>query len=76
MTLLNAQLQELTPNEVRGRVMSLYTWLAAGMPALGGWLLGTLMGVFPAQVVLVTGGITLVGVTLVVSLRPHPERRW
>ncbi|MEO8953680.1 MAG: MFS transporter [Ktedonobacteraceae bacterium] len=73
MTLLNARLQELTSNEGRGRVMSLYTWLAAGMPALGGWLLGTLIGVFPVQVVLVTSGITLVGVTLVVSLRPHTD---
>lgn len=49
MTLLNARVQETTPNEVRGRVMSLYTWLAAGMPALGGWGLGTLMGFFPPR---------------------------
>lgn len=68
MTLLNARVQETTPNEVRGRVMSLYTWLAAGMPALGGWVLGTLMGFFSPQMVIVTGGITLIGLTLVTSL--------
>lgn len=68
MTLLNARLQELTPNEVRGRVMSFYTWLAAGMPALGGWLLGTLMAFFPPQPVLAIVGIMLVGATLLLSL--------
>jgi len=69
MTLLNARLQERTPQQVRGRVMSLYTWLAPGMPALGGWLLGTLMGFFPPQIVLLIGGITLIGGTLLVSFR-------
>jgi MFS family permease len=68
MTLLNARVQETTPDEVRGRVMSLYTWLAAGMPALGGWLLGTLMGVFPPQGVLVAGGIALMLVMLFLNL--------
>lgn len=67
MTLLNASMQETTPNEVRGRVMSLYTWLAAGMPALGGWLLGTMMGIFSSQGTLVTVGSTLIVVTLIVG---------
>ncbi|MGI9058624.1 MAG: MFS transporter [Ktedonobacteraceae bacterium] len=67
MTLLNASIQETTPNEVRGRVMSLYTWLAAGMPALGGWLLGTMMGIWTAQGTLVTGGVTLIVVTLIMG---------
>jgi hypothetical protein len=30
MTLLNASLQVTTPDVIRGRVLSLYTWLAAG----------------------------------------------
>jgi MFS family permease len=68
MTLLNASMQETTPNEVRGRVMSLYTWFAAGMPALGGWLLATMMDRFSSQGTLVAGGITLIVVTLIVGL--------
>lgn len=67
MTLLNASLQETTPDDVRGRIMSLYTWLAAGMPALGGWLLGTLMSIVAPQVVLVAAGTILIGVTLLLG---------
>lgn len=70
MTLLNASMQETTPNEVRGRVMSFYTWLAAGMPVLGGWLLGTVMGIWTVQETLVTGGITLIVVTLIMGWEP------
>lgn len=67
MTLLNANIQETVPNEIRGRVMSLYTWLAAGMPMLGGWLLGTLMERFSPQNMLVTSGIALIVGTLLIS---------
>ena len=69
MTLLNAELQHTTPDDMRGRVMSLYTWLAAGMPALGGWLLGTLMSVIAPRLVLIIAGITLAGVTLLLRMR-------
>lgn len=60
MTLLNAALQSSTPDRVRGRVLSLYTILAAGMPALGGWMLGTLMYATTARLALVSAGFTLV----------------
>ena len=69
MTLFNVHIQETVPNAVRGRVMSLYTWLAAGMPMLGGWLLGTLMERFSPQSVLVTSGLILIGVTLLLRER-------
>ena len=75
MTLLNANLQETVSNAVRGRVMSLYTWLAAGMPTLGGWLLGTLMERFPPQGVLVTSGLALLGGTLLLRGRPTETQR-
>jgi hypothetical protein len=64
MTLLNASLQVTTPDGIRGRVLSLYIWLAAGMPALGGWLLGTMMaGLSPARV-LMAAGVGLIVVVL------------
>lgn len=75
MTLLNANLQETVPDAVRGCVMSLYTWLAAGMPMVGGWLLGTLMERFPPQGVLVTSGLALIGVTLLLCGRPAETQR-
>ncbi len=60
MTLLNVELQQTTPNAVRGRVLSLYTVLAAGMPALGGWLLGTLIGFVGSGMALVLAGVALI----------------
>lgn len=63
MTLLNAGLQLSTPDTVRGRVLSLYTILAAGMPALGGWVLGSLMYATTASIALVTAGLILVQLT-------------
>lgn len=69
MTLLNAGLQTTVPDEVRGRILSLYTWLAAGLPALGGWLLGTLMSrVSPAQTLLIAGG-TLFSLALLLNAK-------
>ena len=69
MTLLNAGLQQKTPDEVRGRVLSLYTWLAAGMPALGGWLFGTLMAYVAPPIVLITAGSLLIALVLFIGFR-------
>ncbi len=69
MTLSNNELQHTARDDMRGRVMSLYTWLAAGMPALGGWLLGTLMAAIAPRLVLIMAGIALVGVTLLLKQR-------
>lgn len=64
MTMLNACLQMTVPDAIRGRILSLYTWLAAGLPALGGWLLGTLMSrVSPSHTLLIAGA-ALVGLAL------------
>ncbi len=77
MTLLNAGLQSATPDTVRGRVLSLYTTLAAGMPALGGWILGTLMYGTAPGVALVAAGVALVLLAGLLGLRllrtPLPE---
>jgi hypothetical protein len=68
-TALQLAAQETVPDAVRGRVMSLYTWLAAGMPMVGEWLLGTLMERFPPQGVLVASGLVLIGGTLLLCGR-------
>jgi MFS family permease len=67
MTLLNAGVQTGTPDGIRGRVMSVYTWLAAGMPALGGWLLGTLMSDIRPGVLLVAAGGVLTALALLLE---------
>lgn len=70
MTFLNASLQLAAPDDVRGRIVSFYTWLAAGMPALGGWLFGTLMSMLAPRLVFVVAGVLLV---VVVLLNGKPE---
>ncbi len=59
MTLLNAGLQVAVPDDAQGRVLSLYTLLAAGMPALGGWLLGTALSPAGPPVVIILVGAVL-----------------
>ncbi|MDQ6695053.1 MAG: MFS transporter, partial [Chloroflexota bacterium] len=73
MTLLNASLQGSTPNAVRGRVLSIYTVLAAGMPALGGWALGSAMVSITPSAALFAAGLILV--LLVALLATHNAGR-
>lgn len=67
MTLVNAGVQVATPDSYRGRIMSLYTLLAAGMPPLGGWLLGTLSADIGLQTALLIAGLLLAALALLLS---------
>lgn len=67
MTLVNAGVQVATPDSYRGRIMSLYTLLAAGMPPLGGWLLGTLSAGIGLQTALWIAGVLLAILALLLS---------
>lgn len=69
-TTANTRLQLLTPDPLRGRVMSLFVLLMAGSTPIGAMLLGqgaTVLGV-PATMV-AFGVATLVGVALMVAYR-------
>jgi MFS family permease len=62
-TSANTLLQLTVPNELRGRVMSLYILLFAGTTPIGGFLIGTLssnLGVVWA--LLICAGLCLAGV--------------
>lgn len=74
MTLLNAGLQLATPDAVRGRVLSFYTWLAAGLPALGGWLLGVFLAATGPRPALVSAGVGLVLLTLFLMIPVNDQR--
>lgn len=76
MTLVNAGLQVATPDSYRGRIMSLYTLLAAGMPPLGGWLLGTVAAGTSLQSALLIAGLLLAVLALLLSrgqMRRHAK---
>ncbi|HEX5082505.1 MAG TPA: MFS transporter [Blastocatellia bacterium] len=76
-TAVNTLLHTLAPDEMRGRVMSMYTLAFIGLPPVGGLLIGALAdligwrwGRHGAQWALAAGGMTIVllaiGVTLAV----------
>lgn len=68
MTLTNAMLQDLTSDQYRGRVTSLYYVLAAGLMSIANWAYGAVgAGVGAAPVLVVVGGLFVL-VTLVASL--------
>jgi len=62
-TSANTLLQLTVPNELRGRVMSLYILLFAGTTPIGGFLIGTLSSTLgPVGALLICAGLCLVGV--------------
>ena len=75
----NTLLQLRTPDELRGRVMSIYVLLMGGTTPIGAFLLGTIAGGWGIQVGLVVfGGLTMLGIGAIVlrmGLSPADVRR-
>jgi MFS family permease len=68
MSLANAVLQGLVPGEMRGRVMSVYSLIAAGFMPLGSMLLGSLGSVIGVPLAVGLGGALTI-VTALLSAR-------
>ncbi len=60
MSLANAVLQGLVPGEMRGRVMSVYSLIAAGFMPLGSMLLGSLGALIGVPLAVGLGGVLTV----------------
>ena len=73
----NTRLQMTTPNELRGRIVSLYFLLFAGTTPLGGMLVGILAAHAGVRVAVVTLGLTcLLGILGAWQIaRHHPAAR-
>jgi MFS family permease len=69
-TLISTQLQVTTPNELRGRVMSMYAITLIGLPSLGALAIGSLAeqlgGLQGAPEAVLIGGV-LMGLTLLAA---------
>ena len=63
-SMISSLVQLITPNEMRGRVMSVYNVAFRGGMPLGSLLNGYLMRFKPAPIVLAVDGLLLVGVAL------------
>src|SRR5687768_10667964 len=65
----NTLIQAMVPDELRGRVMSVYSMMFMGMAPLGALLAGTLAGILGASYTVALGGAVCIVGSLVFSLR-------
>jgi MFS family permease len=65
----NTLIQLTVPDELRGRVMSVYTTVFAGSTPIGGLFSGTLAAAFTAPVAVVVGGLISLLATAVAATR-------
>jgi MFS family permease len=78
MSACNTTIQSIVPDELRGRVMSLYILALFGTAPLGGLLMGSLASALGAQAAVLVGaavcGLTVLGVWMAgrtAALQPH-----
>ncbi len=70
----NAVIQLLSPDELRGRVSSFQSMLAAGVPGLGQGLMGAAAGTLTAHVALVVGALICAAINAGIIVR-RPDMR-
>jgi MFS family permease len=60
----NTVIQMAVPNELRGRIMAVYTTVFAGSTPVGGLIAGALAGAFGTAVAILVGGIASIGIAV------------
>ena len=69
MSSSNTLVQAMIPDELRGRVMSVYSMMFMGVAPLGALLAGTLAGIIGAPETIMLGGIVCIGGSAIFGLR-------
>lgn len=69
MSSSNTLIQAMVPDELRGRVMSVYSMMFMGMAPLGALLAGTLAGILGAPNTVALGGAVCIVGSIIFSLR-------
>lgn len=75
-TIRQAAVQLDTPDELRGRVTSIYQMSSRGGPALGDTIMGGLAGAAGPAAALTTGGVVATACAVGVLSRPNPVRSY
>lgn len=75
-TIRQAAVQLDTPDELRGRVTSIYQMSSRGGPALGDTLIGGLAGAIGPVAALTAGGVAATACAVGVLSRPNPVRSY
>jgi MFS family permease len=72
MSSSNTLIQAMVPDELRGRVMSVYSMMFMGMAPLGALLAGSLAGILGAPYTVALGGAVCIFGSIIFALRlPH-----
>ncbi|MDI1241651.1 MAG: MFS transporter, partial [bacterium] len=67
----NTLVQAMVPDELRGRVMSVYSMMFMGLAPIGSLLAGTVAGyIGPAETVAIGGSICVIGAAIFASQLP------
>lgn len=74
MSSSNTLIQAMVPDDLRGRVMSVYSMMFMGMAPLGALLAGSLAGILGAPYTVALGGAVCILGSLVFSLRLPKDR--
>jgi MFS family permease len=74
MSSSNTLIQAMVPDELRGRVMSVYSMMFMGMAPLGALLAGTLAGIFGAPTTVAIGGLVCLLGGLIFRVRMRKYR--
>ncbi len=74
MAISAAMIQAIIPDEIRGRVMSIYLWHIGGVMASFNLLNGSLADVVGAPILLWVAGLAFVAVIPISFIRPHLRR--
>lgn len=76
MSMANTIVQSTAPDDLRGRVMSVYIMVSTGVAPLGALLAGAVAGAFSTSVSILMGGIitTLSAIWLARRLQVHPRQ--
>jgi MFS family permease len=69
MSSSNTLIQSMAPDELRGRVMSVYSMMFMGMAPLGALLAGSLAGILGAQYTVAIGGVACIIGSIFFGLR-------
>ena len=75
MSSSNTLIQAMVPNELRGRVMALYSMMFMGLAPFGSLLAGTLAGYIGPPETIALGGVVCIGGALVFGLS-LPKMKW
>lgn len=71
MSTINTAIQSIVPNEIRGRIMSLFVWMFLGLMPFGSLIFGGVAHLLTAPIALIIGAAVCLLTGIVLSVNPE-----